>query len=377
MIKQHWAQKVVKKASSIIKSDVLILNRSGYVIATSNSDKIGVFYPAARHSIQRNLSIDIEKEDMKFWKVKQTGVIIPITHSGKTYGALFVVGEPDEIRIYSHLLKLNAEFIVEQEFERSTRFEETLSRTQMLAHILFNPQRQIQAYNRKNVIEKLGLNEDFTVALISINSTSKTKIMTLRRALEDWKLPSDDIIEISPSEYVFILKSNDNRGQTQSEIRASIESEMKDEIFSRTLITLGSITNGLQGLIQSYNEATSLKVLMHDLKIQEGLHTYKSHELETICNNIKKFTPSNEMSLVSNYKKLLDFGEDKYLNETIEAYFRNHGKLVKTANDLFIHRNTLNYRIKKIHEITGWDPNTIDGIVLLRIAQILYERAQC
>ncbi len=43
MIKQHWAQKVVKKASSIIKSDVLILNRSGYVIATSNSDKIGVF----------------------------------------------------------------------------------------------------------------------------------------------------------------------------------------------------------------------------------------------------------------------------------------------------------------------------------------------
>ncbi|MEM5613475.1 helix-turn-helix domain-containing protein [Staphylococcus pseudintermedius] len=31
----------------------------------------------------------------------------------------------------------------------------------------------------------------------------------------------------------------------------------------------------------------------------------------------------------------------------MEAYFRNHGKLVKTANDLFIHRNTLNYRIKK------------------------------
>ncbi|HDK5697980.1 TPA: helix-turn-helix domain-containing protein, partial [Staphylococcus pseudintermedius] len=60
----------------------------------------------------------------------------------------------------------------------------------------------------------------------------------------------------------------------------------------------------------------------------------------------------------------------------IEAYFRNHGKLVKTANDLFIHRNTLNYRIKKIHEITGWDPNTIDGIVLLRIAQLLYEGSE-
>lgn len=35
MIKQHWAQKVVKKASSIIKAEVLITNRGGQIIATS------------------------------------------------------------------------------------------------------------------------------------------------------------------------------------------------------------------------------------------------------------------------------------------------------------------------------------------------------
>lgn len=64
MIKQHWAQKVVKKASSIIKAEVLITNRGGQIIATSNPDRVGEVHQAARHSIERNLPIDIELEDM-------------------------------------------------------------------------------------------------------------------------------------------------------------------------------------------------------------------------------------------------------------------------------------------------------------------------
>ncbi|MDE9921628.1 helix-turn-helix domain-containing protein [Staphylococcus pseudintermedius] len=336
MIKQHWAQKVVKKASSIIKAEVLITNRGGQIIATSNPDRVGEVHQAARHSIERNLPIDIELEDMSFWNAQHPGVILPIELHGRVYGALLVSGNPDEIRAYSHLLKLHAEFIVEEELEHYSRFQETLSRTQMLAHILFNPDVYFQNYQRKSLIDRLGLNDEFAVALISMQSSSKS----------------------------------------HEELIDGFDKNVQNEVFDRTLITLGSFTTGIKGLVQSYHEARSLQSLLHDLKIQEGLHTYKSHELATICNNIKKFTPENETTLVANYKRLLHLGEDKYLGETIEAYFRNHGKLVKTANDLFIHRNTLNYRIKKIHEITGWDPNTIDGIVLLRIAQLLYEGSE-
>ncbi|ARJ50598.1 sugar diacid recognition domain-containing protein [Staphylococcus lutrae] len=376
MIKQHWAQKVVKKASSIIKAEVLIANRSGQIIASSHTPRIGELHRAARHAIERNLPIEIEGDDVSFWNVQGPGIILPIERHGSVYGALLVSGDPDDIRAYTHLLKLNAEFIVDEELEHTSRFQETLSRTQMLAHLLFNPTVYFQTYQRKNMIERLGLAEEFAVALISTQSTSKSKTTALRDTLEALRLPGDDIIEISPQSYVYIVKSNPNRGKSHSELIEGFEKNVQSDVFKRTLITLGSFTTGVKGLVQSYHEALSLKALLDDLKIQEGLHTYKHYELATICNNIRKFTPDNESSLVANYKKLLHLGEDKYLGETIEAYFRNHGKLVKTANDLFIHRNTLNYRIKKIHEITGWDPNTIDGIVLLRISQLLYEASE-
>lgn len=373
MVNQHWAQKTVKKIAAIIKRNVQVVNKSGQIIATSNSERLGEIHYAARHSIQRNLPIEIEEEDMNFWKVNTPGIIVPFEYQEKTYGALLIAGPPEEIRESSRLIKVTAECIIEQEIEHSARLKSSLSRTQMLSNILFNKDIPTHNYSRKQIIDFLGLNHKAAVASISINTTSKSKIRSLKSILNNWQLHDDDILELTPQEWIFIFKANSNRGKTLEELKHFIENAMSQDSFERTLITIGDFNTGLHGLIQSYNEAQSLRKLVSTMERSEGVFTYKDHELEIICQNIRKHSPDEEASLIANYKKLVSFGGDKYLNETVEAYFKNHGKLVKTANDLFIHRNTLNYRIKKIHEITGWDPNTIDGIVLLRIAQHLYK----
>ncbi|UXR73766.1 helix-turn-helix domain-containing protein [Staphylococcus sp. IVB6238] len=374
MVNQHWAQKVVKKVATIIKKNVQVTNRSGQIIATTNSKRLGEIHHAALHSIQRHLPIEIEEQDLNFWKVKAPGIILPFEYHDKTYGALIISGPPEEIREYAHILKISAEFILEQEFERATRFKNEMSRIQTLSNILFNTENTVHSYNRKQIVESLGLNSRLAVATISINSTSKSKLQALKSILDNWQLHDDDLLELTPQELVFVFKANTNRGNTLEELKRFIQKSMEDDLFERTVITLGGFNTGIKGLIQSYKEAKALKNLIVSSNQTEGLYIYKEYELELIGQNIKHYTPDMETSLIANYHKLVSFGGDKYLNKTVEAYFKNHGKLVKTANDLFIHRNTLNYRIKKIHEITGWDPNTIDGIVLLRMAQYLYKR---
>lgn len=59
----------------------------------------------------------------------------------------------------------------------------------MLAHILFNPDVYFQNYQRKSLIDRLGLNDEFAVALISMQSSSKSKTSALRDALESLRLP--------------------------------------------------------------------------------------------------------------------------------------------------------------------------------------------
>jgi len=38
---------------------------------------------------------------------------------------------------------------------------------------------------------------------------------------------------------------------------------------------------------------------------------------------------------------------------TLEAYLRNDKKIYETAKELFVHRNTVRYRIEKISDIKG------------------------
>ena len=50
---------------------------------------------------------------------------------------------------------------------------------------------------------------------------------------------------------------------------------------------------------------------------------------------------------------------------TLEAYLRNDKKIYKTAKELFVHRNTVRYRIKKISDILGIDME--NGEILFNI----------
>lgn len=52
---------------------------------------------------------------------------------------------------------------------------------------------------------------------------------------------------------------------------------------------------------------------------------------------------------------LLAYESGDELIRTLEAYFERNGNLKKTANVLYIHRNTLLYRLERIKEITGLD----------------------
>jgi hypothetical protein len=49
------------------------------------------------------------------------------------------------------------------------------------------------------------------------------------------------------------------------------------------------------------------------------------------------------------------------LSKLLRAYIKNNGSVQDTANDLSVHRNTINYKIKKIEGITGRDISVFDN----------------
>lgn len=63
------------------------------------------------------------------------------------------------------------------------------------------------------------------------------------------------------------------------------------------------------------------------------------------------------------------------LVQTIDAYFKHHGNISQTAESLFIHRNTLLYRLERIQELTKHDLNQSNMRLAMHLALKLWQLA--
>ena len=66
------------------------------------------------------------------------------------------------------------------------------------------------------------------------------------------------------------------------------------------------------------------------------------------------------------YQRLARAGHS--LLETVDVYTTTGGSLEATARQLFIHANTVRYRLKRVSELTGWDPTSPRDAYVLQVA---------
>jgi purine catabolism regulator len=106
---------------------------------------------------------------------------------------------------------------------------------------------------------------------------------------------------------------------------------------------------------KSFNEAQDSFNMASGLRKGKVVH-YDNHMIV----NLLRGDNSNE-KLMDFYKntigKLVEYDKENGTNlvETMEAYFRQNGNITEAAKELFVHRNTLIYRIDKIKMILDSD----------------------
>lgn len=64
--------------------------------------------------------------------------------------------------------------------------------------------------------------------------------------------------------------------------------------------------------------------------------------------------------------------EDEATMSTVRSFFKNGMNVSQTARKLYMHRNTLIYRLKKIQNVTGLDLRDFDMAVTFEILRIMY-----
>ena len=146
----------------------------------------------------------------------------------------------------------------------------------------------------------------------------------------------------------------------------SVEQSFYDELGIKTVIGIGSPARHLRELADRYKEA---QVAIKIGKVFEPEKTIINYESLGIGRLIYQLpTTLCEMFLSEVFKKNPIESLDQETLFTISKFFENNLNVSETSRKLFVHRNTLVYRLEKIKKLTGLDLREFDHAIVFKVA---------
>ncbi len=215
---------------------------------------------------------------------------------------------------------------------------------------------------------ELYFNSDVSRTVILIRSVEHNDISiydVLRNLFPDKN--KDFVINLNETDIVLVKETkSDIEPKHIENLAASIADTLSSEFYTHVVIGIGSTVSNLKDLARSFKEAqTTLEVG----KVFDNERTIISYENLGIARLIYQLpTTLCESFLKEVFKRGSIDSLDQETLFTIQRFFENNLNVSETSRKLFVHRNTLVYRLVKIKKITGLDLREFDHAIVFKIA---------
>ena len=175
----------------------------------------------------------------------------------------------------------------------------------------------------------------------------------------------DSVISLDYQTAVFIKDMEGQTSDDMTEFTEAVIGTLETEGILDIRAGIGSESNELAGLRGSFSEAGDALSLGMRYHIQDRVYVYEKQMLERIIDTI----PENKKKEIqkSFYGNCRETALSDEMLETVRVFFRNDLNLTAASKQLFIHRNTLNYRLDKIKKEFGLDLRSFGDAVVFRI----------
>ena len=146
----------------------------------------------------------------------------------------------------------------------------------------------------------------------------------------------------------------------------SMEDTLKNELFVKTVIGFGTVAEHLRNLADSYKEAQTAIDVGKVFDTEKSIINYENLGIGRLIYQIP--TTLCEIFLSEVFKKNSIDSLDQETLFTINKFFENNLNVSETSRKLFVHRNTLVYRLEKIKKLTGLDLRQFDHAIVFKVA---------
>ena len=345
---QDISSELVTLSSRLIGEKVLITDVTGTIIGCSNADRLGELHEASLQVIQTGRPSYHDKNAASALRGTFAGITLPLNLAGKTVGTVGITGDPERVSQYGQLIQAFTEMMLRYRagrLQQEYRDQEQQNLVRAILHFNGEPEQEQMI---RSMGDALGFDPDSTRTAIQIESETvhrEPDAESLKEAVRLAFDTKDNLCVDLNDRCCLILTAG---GEIRERCEALID--RRQMIGQPVFISIGNTASSLNSLREACETAADIARIGALLPQRPPILTLEDVALERLISGIplKRADPRAERALAL----LTEQKDAAELRRLIINWCENSFRISDTAAAMFIHKNTLIYRMDRVQRLT-------------------------
>ena len=177
----------------------------------------------------------------------------------------------------------------------------------------------------------------------------------------------DFVININETDIALVKEINEDiEDKDLEKLARSIVDTLSSEFYTHSVVGIGTIVTGVRELAKSFKEAHVALEVGKVFDTEKPIVNCSSLGIARLIYNLPTTLCQTFLSEVFKRGSIESLDQETLF--TIQRFFDNNLNVSETSRKLFVHRNTLVYRLDKIKKLTGLDLREFDHAIVFKIA---------
>lgn len=347
MISNQILQNTIDGMKSITRVDLCVMDTEGKPLASTmnNTDNYEPMVSAFADSPADSQVIS----ECQFFKVYDDHQLEYI---------LLARGDSDDVYMVGKLATFQIQNLL-------VAYKERFDKDNFIKNLLLDNLLLVDIYNRA---KKLHIETDArrVVYLIETKNEKDTNALETVRTLFAGK-PRDFITAVDERNIIIVkeLKANDTYDNLMGTAKVIVDM-LNTEAMSKVHVAYGTIVNEIKDISRSYKEAKMALDVGKIFYSERKVVAYNNLGIGRLIFQLPMPLCKMFIREIFDGKSPDDFDEETLV--TINKFFENSLNVSETSRELYIHRNTLVYRLDKLQKSTNLNLRVFDDAITFKIA---------
>ena len=271
---------------------------------------------------------------------------------------LIAHGDTDDVYMVGKLAVLQIQTLL-------VAYREKFDKDNFVKNLLLDNLLLVDIYNRaKKLHIEVGVRR-----VVFLVESHENMDGTVQEALKEFfSAEGNDFVTAVDEKNIIVVKElapDDGYEQVQK-IADSMLDMLSSEVMLSTRVSYGTIVNEIKEVSRSYKEAKMALEVGKIFFVERHIVAYNALGIGRLIYQLP--IPLCKMFIKEIFADVSPDDFDEETLETIAKFFENNLNVSETSRQLFIHRNTLVYRLDKLDRATGLDLRVFDDAITFQIA---------